>query len=190
MNMFKIDSEHFDGDVVVISPTKKFCDARGFFAIEFRKDNFRDLGLPNEFVQDNCSRSAAGVVRGLHFQLEPPMGKLMHVTSGCAYLVTVDLRPKSPTFLKWFGIEASAQNRIQVWAPADFARGYCALENHTDVHYKCTAYFNALGDNAIAWNDPDIGVKWPTKYPILSDRDKTAQSLKQYMMSQRYKGLI
>jgi dTDP-4-dehydrorhamnose 3,5-epimerase len=179
MSMFQIDSEHFDGAVKVISPTQKFSDSRGAFYIDFRKDDFKDLGMPNVFLQINSTRSAKGVIRGLHFQVTPPMGKVMHVTSGAAYMVTVDLRRHSPTFLHWHGVYASSTNRIQVWAPADFARGYCALEDNTDVQYKCTGYFDAAGDDAIAYNDPDIRVDWPRKNPILSERDRAAKTLRE-----------
>ena len=177
MNMFQIDSEHFGEAVKVISPTQKFSDSRGAFYVDFREDDFRDLGLPYIFTQFNSTRSAAGVIRGLHFQLDPPMGKVIHVTSGSAYLVTVDLRHESPTFLQWHSVEATACNRIQVWAPSRFARGYCALEDNTDVQYKCTNYFDAHGDDGIAWNDPAIRVNWPVTYPILSARDRAAKTL-------------
>jgi len=184
MNMFQIDSEHFDGAVKVISPTQKFSDSRGSFYIDFREDDFASLGLPFQFVQLNSTRSMKGVIRGLHFQLNPPMGKVMHVTSGSAYLVTVDLRHESPTFLQWHSVEATARNRIQVWAPSRFARGYCALEDNTDVQYKCTDYFYAAGDDAIAWNDPDIRVDWPLlptwPWPwVLSERDRAAKTLRE-----------
>jgi dTDP-4-dehydrorhamnose 3,5-epimerase len=109
------------------------------------------------------------------------MGKVLHVTSGRAYLVTVDIRRHSPTFLQWHGIEATAINRIQVWAPSGFARGYCALEDNTDVQYKCTGYFDAAGDDAIAYDDPDIRVDWHTWPwdPILSERDRAAKTLRE-----------
>lgn len=179
MNMFKIDSAHFGGVVKVISPTVSFSDSRGAFSVDFRKDDFARLRLPSRFMQFNSSRSAAGVIRGLHFQF--PMGKVMSVTSGRAYLVTVDLRSDSPTFLKWFGVEATADNRIQVWAPSEFARGYCALEDNTQVQYKCTAHFDAEADDAIAWNDPDIGVEWPTGQSKLhiSARDSAALTVRE-----------
>ena len=176
MNMFKLDAVYFD-EVKVISPTQIFSDIRGEFAVEFRKDDFQALGLPTEFVQDNCSRSVKNVIRGLHFQVDPPMGKLMRVTSGAAFLVTVDFRPKSSTFLQWVGIEATAENRIQVWAPADFARGFCSLTDNTEVRYKCTGYFDAKGDDAVSWNDPYIGVKWPITDPLLSERDRAATTI-------------
>lgn len=181
MNMFKLDAAHFGGEVKVISPTQTFADSRGAFAVEFRKDDFRDLGLPTEFVQDNCSRSAKNVIRGLHFQMDPPMGKLMRVTSGAALLVTVDFRSDSPTFLQWVGVEASADNRVQVWAPAMFARGFCSLEDNTEVRYKCTGYFDSKGDDAVRWNDPDVGVKWSITDPLLSDRDRNAKTVAAYM---------
>src|SRR5271170_5925060 len=125
------------GDVVVVVP-EIFQDSRGFFTETFRADQFKALGLPTEFVQDNHSRSARGVVRGLHFQWDPPMGKLMRVTAGNAFLVAVDIRKGSPTLGKWVGIEASAANRKQIWAPAGFARGFAVLSDYADVLYKCT----------------------------------------------------
>src|SRR6266481_4522168 len=112
------------GDVVVLAPSV-FRDERGFFSETFRADQFKELGLPYEFVQDNHSGSVKGVLRGLHFQWEPPMGKLMRVTRGAAFLIAVDIRKDSPTLGKWVGLEASAENKKQVWAPAGFARGFC-----------------------------------------------------------------
>src|SRR5271154_4557147 len=120
------------GDVVVIVP-EVFQDSRGFFTETFRADQFKALGLPTEFVQDNHSRSAKGVVRGLHFQWDPPMGKLMRVSLGSAYLVAVDIRRESPTLGQWVGVEASAENRRQVWAPAGFARGFCVLSETAEI---------------------------------------------------------
>src|SRR6266568_5617716 len=128
-------------DIIVVVPDI-FRDGRGFFSETFRADQFRLLGLPTEFVQDNHSRSAKGVVRGLHFQGVPPMGKLMRVTVGSAFLVAVDIRKSSPTLGQWVGVEASAQNRRCVWAPAGFARGFCALAEGTEIQYKCTGLYN------------------------------------------------
>src|SRR5579864_4458363 len=121
----RIESRHLQ-DVVVIVPDI-FQDDRGFFTETFRVDQFHQLGLPTDFVQDNHSRSVKGVVRGLHFQWEPPMSKLMRVTAGSAFLVAVDIRKGSPTLGKWVGVEASTENRRMVWAPEGFARGFCAL---------------------------------------------------------------
>src|ERR1035438_8827540 len=130
----KIESRHLE-DVVVVVPDI-FKDDRGFFSETFRADQFESLGLPTAFVQDNHSRSAKGVVRGLHFQWSPPMGKLMRVTAGSAFLVAVDIRKGSPTLGKWVGVEASTENRRQVWAPAGFARGFYALSDGTEIQYK------------------------------------------------------
>lgn len=177
----KIESKHLN-DIVVITP-EVFEDDRGFFMEVFRADQFKDLGLPYNFVQDNHSRSAKGVVRGLHFQWEPPMGKLMRVTYGSAFLVAVDIRKTSPHLGKWFGIEVSAQNKKQVYAPAGFARGFCVLSDFAEIQYKCTGIYNKKYESGILWNDPDIGIKWPINNPILSNKDSQAQTLKQWLNS-------
>jgi dTDP-4-dehydrorhamnose 3,5-epimerase len=170
------------GDVVVIIP-EVFQDSRGFFTETFRADQFKALGLPTEFVQDNHSRSAKGVVRGLHFQWDPPMGKLMRVTAGSAFLVAVDIRKGSPTCGKWAGVEASAENRRQVWAPAGFARGFCALSDGTEIQYKCTGIYNNKAESAIRWNDPAIGIQWPLADVTVSDKDRNAATLAEWLRS-------
>ncbi|MGA7377932.1 MAG: dTDP-4-dehydrorhamnose 3,5-epimerase, partial [Candidatus Sulfotelmatobacter sp.] len=170
------------GDVVVIVP-EIFQDARGFFTETFRADQFKALGLPTEFVQDNHSRSAKGVVRGLHFQWDPPMGKLMRVTAGSAFLVAVDIRKGSPHLGKWAGVEASAENRRQVWAPAGFARGFCALSEGTEIQYKCTGIYSNKAESAIRWNDPAIGIKWPLSDVTVSDKDCNAAPLADWLRS-------
>lgn len=177
----RIDARHFR-DLAVIS-SDVFEDERGFFMEVFREDQFQALGLPTRFVQDNHSRSSRGVVRGLHFQWEPPMGKLMRVTFGAAYLVAVDIRKGSPTLGKWFGFEATAQNKKQVWAPAGFARGFCVLSEFAEVQYKCTGIYNKNAESGIRFNDPAIGVEWPVKEPILSQKDSNAQTLAQWLES-------
>jgi dTDP-4-dehydrorhamnose 3,5-epimerase len=179
VNHFRIESKHFGGEVVVISPVENYTDHRGFFSVPYQKYELQELGLPGEFVQDIHSRSVKNVIRGLHFQYSPPMGKLMRCTRGEAFLVTVDLRENSPTYLHWLGVIATEENQTQVWAPALFARGFCALSDITEVQYKCTSTFNGRNDIAIRWDDPDIGVMWPTKNPILSDRDKNAPTIKE-----------
>jgi dTDP-4-dehydrorhamnose 3,5-epimerase len=178
---FLIEESHFDGEVKVIVPDA-FRDARGFFTEVFRADKFRELGLPTEFVQDNHSGSSKGTVRGLHFQWEPPMGKLMRVTRGAAFLVAVDIRKGSPSCGKWIGVEATPENRRQVWAPAYFARGFCALADGTEVQYKCTGIYNNKGESGIKFDDPAIGVEWPLK-DIVSDKDRNAQTLAQWLAS-------
>lgn len=177
----KIESRAL-GDVVVVVP-EVFRDGRGFFSETFRADQFKALGLPTEFVQDNHSRSAKGVVRGLHFQWEPPMGKLMRVTAGSAFLVAVDIRKGSPTLGKWFGVEASAENRRTVWAPAGFARGFCALSDGTEIQYKCTGIYNGKAESAIRWNDEEIGIEWPLKDVTVSDKDRNAGTLADWLRS-------
>jgi len=177
----KIESRHLN-DVVVVVPDI-FQDTRGFFTETFRVDQFKSLGLPTNFVQDNHSRSIKGVVRGLHFQWEPPMGKLMRVTVGSAFLVAVDIRKGSPTIGKWVGIEASAQNRRSVWAPAGFARGFCALSDATEIQYKCTGIYNSKAESAIRWNDPALGIEWPLTDVIVSEKDRSARTLTEWLAS-------
>jgi dTDP-4-dehydrorhamnose 3,5-epimerase len=177
----KIESRQF-GDVAVVVPDI-FQDSRGFFSETFRADQFEALGLPTQFVQDNHSQSARGVVRGLHFQWEPPMGKLMRVTVGSAFLVAVDIRRGSPTLGKWFGIEASAANRRAVWAPAGFARGFCSLADGTEIQYKCTGIYNGKAESGILWNDPAIGIDWPLTDVTVSDKDRNARTLADWLAS-------
>jgi dTDP-4-dehydrorhamnose 3,5-epimerase len=177
----RIESRHLR-DVVVIVPDI-FQDSRGFFSETFRADQFKSLGLPTDFVQDNHSRSAKGVVRGLHFQWDPPMGKLMRVTAGSAFLVAVDIRKGSPTLGKWVGVEASVENRRCVWAPAGFARGFCALSEATEIQYKCTGIYNGKAESAIRWNDPRIGIAWPLADVIVSEKDRGARTLQDWLAS-------
>jgi dTDP-4-dehydrorhamnose 3,5-epimerase len=177
----KVESRHLDGVVVLVPEV--FEDSRGFFMETFRTDQFRELGLPTEFVQDNHSRSVKDTVRGLHFQWEPAMGKLMRVTIGTAFLVAVDIRKGSPTLGKWVAVAASAENRKQVWAPAGFARGFCVISEHAEIQYKCTGLYNNKAESGILWNDPAIGIDWPVKDPILSDKDRKAQTLEQWLSS-------
>jgi dTDP-4-dehydrorhamnose 3,5-epimerase len=168
-------------DLLIITP-EIFQDERGFFTETYRKDRFSGFGLNAEFVQDNHSRSSKNVVRGLHFQWEPPMGKLMRVTQGAAFLVAVDIRIGSPTLGKWVGIEASVENRKQVYAPAGFARGFCVLSDFAEIQYKCTGvYTSTKAESGILWNDPALGIEWPVSHPVLSKKDEVAQSLKEWL---------
>jgi len=175
----KVESRHLQ-DVVVLIPDI-FRDGRGFFMETFREDQFKANGLPTHFVQDNHSRSVKGVVRGLHFQWEPPMGKLMRVSLGSAFLVAVDIRKGSPTLGKWVGVEASAENRRLVWAPAGFARGFCVLSDVAEIQYKCTGIYNNKGESGIRWDDPAIGIDWPVQDAQLSEKDRNAQTLAQWL---------
>lgn len=177
--------EHLNG-LKVLQPGA-FQDDRGFFLESWRQDYFAELGLPTHFPQDNHSGSVQGVVRGLHFQWDQPMDKLMRVTRGTAYLMAVDIRHGSPTLGQWFGIEASAENRIQVYAPAGFARGFCSLSEFVEIQYKCTAIYNPNAESGILWNDPALGIVWPEQAwahlgePILSGKDRAAQTLEQWL---------
>ncbi len=166
-------------DLIIITP-EIFKDDRGFFTETYRKDKFSAFGLDLEFVQDNHSKSARNVVRGLHFQWEPPMGKLMRVTQGAAFLVAVDIRISSPTFGKWYGVEASVDNRKQVYAPAGFARGFCVLSESAEIQYKCTGIYSNKAESGVLWNDPAIGIEWPVEDPILSKKDEVAQTLAEW----------
>ena len=176
-----IESVHL-GAVAVIKQ-ESFDDARGFFTEVFREDQFKELGLPSHFVQDNHSGSVKGVTRGLHFQWEPPMAKMMRVTKGEAFLVAVDIRKGSPTLGQWYGRILSDDSRLQVYAPAGFARGFAVLSDYAEIQYKVTGLYNGGAESGILWNDPEIGIEWPVENPILSDKDAKAQTLNQWLNS-------
>lgn len=178
---FTLESEHL-GAIKVIVP-RVFDDHRGYFMESYRQDLFTELGIPYDFVQDNHSRSTRGVVRGLHFQYEPAMAKLMRVTLGTVFLVAVDIRKGSPTVGQWFGLEVSAENKRQVFAPPGFARGFCVLSDVAELQYKCTAIYSPTGESGIRWNDPDIGIEWPVDDPLLSEKDANAQLLAEWLAS-------
>jgi len=177
----KKESTHLE-EIVIVAPEISE-DERGFFMETYRADQFKALGLPTDFVQDNHSRSKQGVLRGLHFQYAPAMGKLMRVTYGGAFLVAVDLRKGSPTLGKWWGTELSAENKKWMWAPASFARGFCVLSNWAEVQYKTTGIYNGETDISIRFDDPDIGIRWPISHPQISERDKKAITLAQWLQS-------
>jgi dTDP-4-dehydrorhamnose 3,5-epimerase len=158
-----------------------FRDERGFFQEVYRGDQFAALGLPASFAQVNHSRSARGVVRGLHFQWEPPMGKLMRVIAGEAFLVAVDVRKGSPTLGKWFGATLAAGDGRQVWAPAGCARGFAVLSESAEIEYLCTGIYNPRAESGIRWDDPAIGIEWPVETPTLSAKDRDAQTLAEWL---------
>jgi dTDP-4-dehydrorhamnose 3,5-epimerase len=167
-------------DVLVLTPPV-YRDERGFFLEGYRQDTFRGLGLPEIFLQLNHSGSARNVVRGLHFQWDPPMGKLMRVIAGRAFLVAVDIRPDSATVGHWVGATFTPADRRMVWAPAGFARGFAALEDGTEVEYLCTGTYNPACESGIRWNDPEVGIAWPVTRPILSAKDAQAQTLGEWL---------
>jgi dTDP-4-dehydrorhamnose 3,5-epimerase len=166
---------------VVIVRNQEHRDPRGFFREVYRRDVFESVGLPGTFVQLNHSRSTRGVVRGLHFQWQPAMAKLMRVTAGQAFLVAVDIRKGSPTLGRWFGTELSAGEPRQLWAPAGFARGFAVLSDHAEIEYLCTGTYDPTGESGIRWDDPAIGIDWPVTDPILSDKDRHAQTLAEWL---------
>ena len=170
---FKIESVHLN-EVIVVQPEVR-GDSRGFFMETYRADQFKELGLPTNFVQDNHSKSKKGVLRGLHFQWEPPMGKLMRVTRGAAFLVAVDIRKGSPTLGKWFGVEVTEENKKQVWAPFNFARGFCSLTDECEVQYKTTGVYNQNAESGIHFADPQIGISGPLMLPPRKLQSGTAK---------------
>ncbi|TAM03059.1 MAG: dTDP-4-dehydrorhamnose 3,5-epimerase [Paraburkholderia sp.] len=148
-------------EVMVIEP-KVFGDARGFFFESFNQKAFVDgTGLDVTFVQDNHSRSAKGVLRGLHYQIQQPQGKLVRVVRGAVFDVAVDIRKHSATFGKWVGVELSEDNHRQLWVPPGFAHGFVVLSESADFLYKTTDYYAPQFERCIVWNDPDIGIAWP-----------------------------
>lgn len=175
----KIITEQLNG-LIVMQPTV-FTDERGFFMETFKASVFSSFGIPVDFVQDNHSVSRKGVIRGLHYQWDMPMGKLIRVANGRAYFAETDIRPDSPTLGKWFGIEISSANKYIMWVPPGFANGFLSLEEDTIVQYKCTAEWNPKGEGAILWNDPEIRIEWPDKTPIVSQKDRDAMTLKQWL---------
>ena len=165
-------------DVVLLEP-KVFGDARGFFFESFNERVFREAtGVQLPFVQDNHSRSARGVLRGLHYQLQQPQGKLVRVVRGAVFDVAVDIRRSSPTFGKWVGYELSEDNHRQLWVPPGFAHGFVVLSESADFLYKTTDYYAPQYERSILWNDPEIGVRWPYDgQPQLSAKDLAASRL-------------
>ena len=163
-------------DVLVLEP-KVFGDARGFFFESYNQRAFAQAaGVSPEFVQDNHSRSMRGVLRGLHYQLNQPQGKLVRVTLGEVFDVAVDIRRSSPTFGRWFGANLSAENYRQMWVPAGFAHGYLVLSEHAEFLYKTTDFYAPEHERCIAWNDPALGIRWPLPEglaePVLSAKDR------------------
>ncbi len=172
----KILTTELEG-VLIIEP-KVFADTRGYFLESFQAQRYQQHGIPELFVQDNISHSVKNVVRGLHYQLRRPQGKLVQVNSGCAMDVIVDIRRHSKTFGQSICVELSDTNHRQVYIPPGFAHGFCALAENTIFVYKCTDYYDATSEFGILWNDPDLNIAWPTKTAILSAKDEEYPRLK------------
>jgi dTDP-4-dehydrorhamnose 3,5-epimerase len=162
---------------IVIEP-QVFGDARGFFYESYNEAKYREAGIDHRFVQSNVSRSAKGVLRGLHYQWPNPQGKLVSVLEGEVYDVAVDIRRGSPTFGRWVGVMLTADNHRHFWVPEGFAHGFCVLSEFATFTYQCTVLYNREGDASIRWNDADIGIDWPVSAPLLSEKDTRAPFLK------------
>lgn len=162
--------------VKIVEP-RVFGDQRGWFMETWRRENYIEHGVGPDFVQSNTSQSARGVLRGLHYQWPEPQGKLVWVSHGRVFDVAVDIRPGSPHFGRWTGVELSAENNRQLWVPEGFAHGFQVLSDTATFSYLCTRPYRAEHDAAIAWNDPDIHVDWPLPPADLSDKDRAAPQL-------------
>ena len=166
-------------DVLIIEP-KVFGDERGFFYESYNRRTMTEAGIPDDFVQDNHSRSAYGVLRGLHYQIQNTQGKLVRVISGSVYDVAVDLRRSSPTFGLWVGIELSAENKRMAWIPKGFAHGFVVTSEHAEFLYKTTDYWSPQFERSLLWNDPALAISWPvTGEPLIAAKDAAGLPLAQ-----------
>ncbi len=156
--------------VFIIEP-EVFRDGRGFFIETFQQEKYAEGGIDKKFVQDNHSYSTRGTLRGLHYQLKHPQGKLVHVVTGEIFDVAVDIRRGSPTFGQWEGVYLSAENHRQIYVPEGFAHGFCVLSDTANVMYKCTDFYTPGDEYGILWSDPAIGIDWPVASKVLSDKD-------------------
>jgi dTDP-4-dehydrorhamnose 3,5-epimerase len=165
-------------DVILFEP-KVFGDDRGFFFESFNHARFEEaVGRPVRFVQDNHSKSTQGVLRGLHYQIQQPQGKLVRVVQGEVFDVAVDIRRSSPTFGQWVGAHLTAENKHQLWVPEGFAHGFVVLSDSAEFLYKTTDYYAPAHERSILWNDPALGIHWPQEMPPrLSEKDKNGQTL-------------
>lgn len=158
-------------EVMLVEP-KAFADHRGYFVETYKRSDFEANGIPELFVQDNHSYSVRGVLRGLHYQMDPKaQGKLVSVIQGEIFDVAVDIREGSPTYGRWVGVTLSAKDHQMLYVPAGFAHGFCVVSNEADVVYKVTEEYAPEVDRGIRWNDPDVGVRWPIAQPLLSPKD-------------------
>lgn len=165
--------------VLLLEP-KVYGDARGFFMESYNKRVMSAVGITQEFVQDNHSRSAKGVLRGLHYQIQQPQGKLVRVVSGEVYDVAVDLRRGSPSFGQWIGMRLSAENKLLLWIPPGFAHGFYVLSEWAEFLYKTTEYYAPEHERCLLWNDPVLAIDWPLEgEPRLSEKDKLGKPLNQ-----------
>ena len=175
--------------VKIITP-EVHADSRGYFMETYQKNDFKEIGIDIEFVQDNQSASRKGVLRGLHFQKQFPQDKLVRVISGAVYDVAVDLRDGSPTFGKWIGVELSAENKKQFFIPKGFAHGFLVISDYAEFVYKCSDFYHPNDEGGIMYNDPEIGIEWPDLKGtelVFSDRDKKWGGLSSYVRDKENK---
>lgn len=165
--------------VLLIKP-KIWGDARGYFVETWQQERYAAAGIDLPFVQDNHSKSTYGILRGLHFQKTRPQGKLVSVSLGSVFDVAVDIRPGSPSFGQWYGVELTQDNQWQLWVPPGLAHGFVVTSESAHFHYKCTEYYCPEDEGAIRWDDPDLGVVWPVDQPVLSNKDKIAPSWQEF----------
>jgi dTDP-4-dehydrorhamnose 3,5-epimerase len=163
-------------EVIVFVPPV-FSDSRGYFLETYQQKKYAEAGIAKPFVQDNQSYSTKNVLRGLHFQLRHPQGKLVRVTQGSVFDVAIDIRKNSPTFGKWHGEILSAENKKQLYIPENFAHGFCVLSDSAEFVYKCTDFYVPGDESGLIWNDPQLGIEWPIDEPILSAKDAVLPSL-------------
>ncbi|MGR3274579.1 dTDP-4-dehydrorhamnose 3,5-epimerase [Acaryochloris marina NIES-2412] len=166
--------------VLVIEP-RVFSDQRGFFLETYHRQRYKTSGIDEVFVQDNHSRSAHRTLRGLHYQLRYPQGKLVRVSSGEVFDVAVDIRKGSPYFGQWFGEYLSSENNKQMYVPPGFAHGFCVLSETADFIYKCSDFYNPADEQGVAWDDPALAIDWPIDQPILSNKDAALPQLSELM---------
>ncbi len=166
----KVIARPFNG-VIVLQP-RRFDDVRGFFLESFERERYQAFGINEDFVQDNHSRSAKDVLRGLHFTRKRPQAQLLTVIRGRIFDVVVDIRGNSPTFGKWFGAELGDEGPNQIYMAHGFAHGFCVLSDRADLHYKVSQTYDASDDAGLCWSDPEVGIGWPVSAPIVSERDQ------------------
>ena len=160
-------------DIIIIEP-EVFKDERGFFTEMYHREKYEAAGIKETFVQDNRAGSLRGTLRGLHYQVVKPQGKLVWALSGEVFDVAVDIRKGSPFFGKWFGTTLSGENKRGLYIPPDFAHGYCVLSEYAEIFYKCTDFYSPKNERCIRWNDPDLAIDWPITNPTLSGKDAAA----------------
>lgn len=178
----KITQTPFEG-LLVIEP-HCFQDERGFFLESYQSAHYRAAGIADQFIQDNQSRSAKDVLRGLHFQVRRPQAQIVTVMRGHVFDVTVDLRPASSTYGQWFGIELSDKGPRQLYMAPGFAHGFCVLSDWSDLHYKVSQYYDSHDEGGLLWNDPDVGIHWPIDVPQITPRDAAYPRLRDLSKAQ------